>query len=193
MKRILIMSMVVVAALGTIAVAQQKSLAAMMEVYVFPEQGQDASQQSMEESTCYNWATQQTGTDPFDLQKEAEQIQKEGEQAQAQADASKQQAQGAGAGSGAQGAVGGAAAGALVGAIAGDAGKGAAIGATAGLIGGRRRGQQKQQQATAQAEAQGDKAEQQTQQAKAATADQIENFKKAFSVCLEAKDYMVKY
>lgn len=26
-----------------------------------------------------------------------------------------------------------------------------------------------------------------------ATATQVENFKKAFSVCLEAKDYMVKY
>jgi hypothetical protein len=193
MKRTIIMSLIAVTALGAVAVAQQKSLAAMMDVYVFPEQGQDASQQSMEESSCYNWATQQTGTDPFDLQKQAEQIQQEGEQAQAQADASKQQAQGAGAGAGAQGAVGGAAAGALVGAIAGDAGKGAAIGATAGLIGGRRRGKQAQQQATAQAETQGDKAAEQTEQAAAATGDQIENFKKAFSVCLEAKDYMVKY
>ena len=193
MKRIIVISLVLVTALGTVAIAQQKSLAAMMEVYVFPEQGQDASQQSMEESSCYNWATQQTGTDPFDLQKQAEQIQQEGEQAQAQADASKQQAQGAGAGAGAQGAVGGAAAGALVGAIAGDAGKGAAIGATVGVIGGRRRGKQAQAQATSQAEAQGDQAAQQTEQAAAATADQIENFKKAFSVCLEAKDYMVKY
>ena len=26
-----------------------------------------------------------------------------------------------------------------------------------------------------------------------ATAEQLENFKKAFSVCLEAKDYLVKY
>ena len=35
--------------------------------------------------------------------------------------------------------------------------------------------------------------EQQSQQAQKATAEQIENFKKAFSVCLEAKDYMVKF
>ena len=35
--------------------------------------------------------------------------------------------------------------------------------------------------------------EQQNQQAQQATAEQIENFKKAFSVCLEAKKYMVKY
>jgi uncharacterized protein (DUF3084 family) len=33
----------------------------------------------------------------------------------------------------------------------------------------------------------------QSQQAQQATAGQIENFKKAFSVCLEAKKYMVKY
>jgi hypothetical protein len=35
--------------------------------------------------------------------------------------------------------------------------------------------------------------EQQNQQAQQATAEQIENFKKAFSVCLEAKNYMVRY
>ena len=29
--------------------------------------------------------------------------------------------------------------------------------------------------------------------AKQATESQIQNFKKAFSVCLEAKDYMVKF
>ena len=36
-------------------------------------------------------------------------------------------------------------------------------------------------------------AEQQAQQAKAATEEQLTNFKKAFSVCLEAKKYMVKF
>ena len=35
--------------------------------------------------------------------------------------------------------------------------------------------------------------EQQNQQAQQATAEQIENFKKAFSVCLEAKKHMVEY
>ncbi len=43
-----------------------------------------------------------------------------------------------------------------------------------------------QQQQVAQAEQQGEAKQQ-------ATAGQIENFKKAFSVCLEAKDYLVKY
>jgi hypothetical protein len=36
-------------------------------------------------------------------------------------------------------------------------------------------------------------AAQQSQQAKQASADQISNFNKAFSVCLEAKEYMVRY
>ena len=45
-------------------------------------------------------------------------------------------------------------------------------------------------QAQAQAQQQAaDQAEQRTE----ATAEELENFKKAFSVCLEAQDYMVKY
>ncbi len=36
-------------------------------------------------------------------------------------------------------------------------------------------------------------AQAQGQQAQQATAEQLENFKKAFDVCLEAKKYMVKY
>jgi hypothetical protein len=45
---------------------------------------------------------------------------------------------------------------------------------------------QSEQQAQQQAQQQG-AAQQQ------ATAEQVGNFKKAFSVCLEAKEYMVKY
>jgi hypothetical protein len=35
--------------------------------------------------------------------------------------------------------------------------------------------------------------EQQSEQAQQATAQQMENFKKAFSVCLEGKKYLVKF
>ena len=45
----------------------QKTLAATMNVYVFPTQGQAAEQQSKDEMECYNWAVQNTGTDPFQL------------------------------------------------------------------------------------------------------------------------------
>jgi hypothetical protein len=157
-----------------------KTLAASMSVYVFPTTGQDATQQSKDEAECYTWAVQNTGSDPFSLQKQAQQQQQKTEQ-------QKKQAQEAGAGAGAAGAVKGAAAGALIGEIANDdAGQGAAYGAAAGVVAGRRRAKEAKKEATEQAEKQG-------QQAQQATAQQMDNFKKAFSVCLEAKKYMVKY
>ena len=58
----------------------------------------------------------------------------------------------------------------------GDSSQGAAYGAAAGAVAARRRSRAASQQAQQQA-----------------TAEQVGNFKKAFSVCLEAKDYMVKY
>lgn len=158
----------------------QKSLASTLDVYVFPTAGQTAEQQSTDEATCYNWAVQNTGTDPFNLQKKSQQDQQ-------QAAAAQQQIAGAGKGVGAAGAVGGAAAGALIGEIASDdAGRGAAWGAAAGLIMARRRARHAKAEASAEVQ-------QQDQQAQQATAEQIGNFKKAFSVCLEAKKYMVKY
>ena len=109
-----------------------KTLAATMNVYVFPQQGQDATQQGKDEAECYQWAVQNVGTDPFELGKQAEQQRQQTEQA-------KQDAEQVGRGAGAQGAVRGAAAGALIGEIANDdAGKGAAYGAAAGMIRGRR-------------------------------------------------------
>ena len=160
--------------------AKPKTLAATVGVYVFPAAGQSPERQSIDEAECYPWAVGNTGVDPFEAQKAAQQ------QAQ-QAEAARQQAAGAGRGRGARGAVAGAAAGALIGEIAdNDAGKGAAIGATAGLIAGRRRGRA----ASAQAQQQVD---QQAQQAQQATAEQVEGFKKAFSACLEAKRYVVKF
>jgi len=179
MKRMLWISILVGLATGPAlsqAPSGQKTLAATMNVYVFPTQGQTAEQQSQDEAACYQWAVQNTGSDPFDLAKQSQTQAQQTEQA-------KQQAAQTGKGAGARGAVGGAAAGALIGEIVSDdPGKGAAYGAAAGVIAGRRRGRAAQQQAVASAEKQG-------QQAQAATAEQLGNFKKAFSVCLEAKDY----
>ena len=183
-SRIILVIGLIIAVAGT-AVAQtqpttQKSLAATLETYVFPTEGQTPEQQATDEAACYNWAVENTGTDPFALQKQAQQTEQQSQQAQQQIAASGQ-------GAGARGALGGAAAGALIGEIASDdAGKGAAYGAAAGLIAGRRRGRQAQQQAEQQVQ-------QQSQQAQQATQGQVDNFKKAFSVCLEAKKYMVKF
>ena len=157
-----------------------KTLASTLEVFVFPTEGQASDQQSKDEAECYSWATSNTGSDPFELQKQGEQ------QAQ-QTEQQMQQAQQATQGAGAKGAVKGAAAGALIGEIANDdAGEGAAYGAAAGMVAGRRRSRAASQQAQQQAQAQGAASQQ-------ATEEQVGNFKKAFSVCLEAKDYMVKF
>ena len=162
------------------AMAQSKTLASTLEVFVFPAEGQAADQQNKDEAECYNWAVNNTGSDPFDLNKQSAQ------QAQ-QTERAKKEAARTGEGAGAGGAIGGAAMGALIGEIANDdASKGAAYGAAAGLIAGRRRGRAASAQAQQQAEQQGQARQQ-------ATAEQIDNFKKAFSVCLEAKEYMVKY
>ena len=158
----------------------QKSLAATLEVFVFPTTGQDASQQSQDEAACYTWATQNTGTDPFNLASKAQQD-------AAQAEAAKQQAAQSSKGAGVKGAVGGAAVGALIGEIADDdPGKGAAYGAAVGAVSSRRRARRSSAQTQQQIE-------QQSQQTQQLTAQQIDNFKKAFSVCLEAKSYMVKF
>jgi hypothetical protein len=182
MKKILALVFLVLFAVASVTpvTAQQKTLASTLSVYVFPKTGQDAQQQSVDEAACYDWATGNTGIDPFDLAAQSKANKQQAEQ-------DKAAAQKAGKGAGAKGAVGGAAAGALIGEIASDdAGKGAAIGAAAGLLAGRRHKKKAQKQATGQVE-------QEYQHKKEMSAQQLDGFRKAFSVCLEAKDYMVKY
>jgi hypothetical protein len=157
-----------------------KTLASSLDVFVFPADGQDSSAQSKDEVECYQWAATNVGSDPFDMSKQQE---SDEQLSEAQMAAAQQTGQG----SGARTAVRGAAAGALIGEVTGgDAGDSAKIGAAAGLVAGRRRGRAANQQAVAQAES--------SQESRVeATSGEIENFKSAFSVCLEAKDYMVKY
>lgn len=157
-----------------------KTLAATLSVYVFPAAGQAADQQSKDEAECYQWGVQNTGTDPFAAQKQVEAAQQQAAQQQQQVQQSTQ-------GAGAKGAVKGAAAGALIGEVASnDAGEGAAYGAAAGAVVARRGAKRAQ----AQAQQQG---QQQVQQAQALSKEQTDAFRKAFSVCLEAKKYLVKY
>ena len=95
-------------ALAPAAWAQQKTLASTMDVYVFPTKGQDASQQSQDEAECYNWAVGNTGSDPFDLAKQAQSDQAKYEQQKAQAEQTSKGRTG-------KSALGGAAGGALIG------------------------------------------------------------------------------
>lgn len=141
------------------------NIAKGLGLYVFPSNNQDQQTQDADELACYKWAREQTGIDPINPPEvQAEQV-----------DTSPD-------GSAVVGAARGAAAGAAIGAIAGDAGKGAAIGATAGAMAGRR------------ARKVGDQMEQQqsTEAAAAKEKELMDNFKKAFSACLEGKGYTVK-
>ena len=167
-------------AAGAQAPPSGKTLAATINVYVFPNNGQDASQQSKDEGECYNWAVTNTGSDPFELQKQASAAQ---QQTQQQVQAAQRGTQGAGA----RGALGGAAAGALIGEIADeDRSEAAAWGAALGAVSARRHSRSRSEQAASAAASSGAATQQ-------ATAEQMDNFKKAFSVCLESKKYMVKY
>ncbi|HET6515995.1 MAG TPA: glycine zipper domain-containing protein [Thermodesulfovibrionales bacterium] len=139
-----------------------QSLSSSLGVVAYPSKGQSAQQQSKDEGECFAWAKQQTGIDPMATTSAS----------------TKQEGPAVGGGERARGAARGAAGGALIGAAAGDAGKGAAIGAVAGtMVGGR---QARQNKATK---------EQQAEQAKAGA---LQQFNKAFGVCMEGRGYAVK-
>ena len=181
MKRLIAISLLLAVPFSS-GLAQEtgKTLAATLEVFVFPTEGQVADQQSKDEAECYSFASTNTGSDPFQLQKDNEAAAAQAEQQVAQTQAATQ-------GAGAKGAVKGAAAGALIGEVSGgDAGDSALMGAAAVGIASRRRSRSANQQAEKQAQ-------QQTAASNQATEEQVGNFKKAFSVCLEAMDYMVKF
>jgi len=165
------------------AMAQSTSLSATMNVHVFPSQGQDEVQQSMDEAECYNWSADRTGTDPFELSRQADEQMAASEQAMAQA-------QSAGQGSTGRAAAGGAVAGGLIGGVFGSGKnsgwKGAAAGAATGAVVGNSRKRRAQADATEQVAAE-------SAQTQAATQAQMDDFKTAFTTCLEAKDYIAKF
>jgi hypothetical protein len=105
---------------------------------IFPSEGQSAEQQMKDQLECYQWATQQTGWDPY---KAYDQLVQQGYAAKQSAD----QAQGGLV----RGAAGGALMGLAIGAIAGDKGRGAAIGATFGGLTGGMRSQRAREEAQA--------------------------------------------
>lgn len=145
--------------------ANQQSLSSSLGLHAFAAKDQTPQQRQIDEAACYAWAKQDTGFDPIAAGSKAA------------ASAYSAPPQGSGVGAAAAGAGGGAA----IGAIAGDAGKGAAIGAAAGGMRGRMAQRRAQAQAQQQAQAQS-----QTQKAG------LENFKRAFSACMEGKGYSVR-
>jgi hypothetical protein len=164
------------------------SAAEKVGVYVFPAKNQSHDQQLIDESECYDLAQQQSGVDPG-MAAPKPPSSAEIQAAQAQGASSAPQAKGGRA----RGAARGAAGGAMVGAIAGDAGTGAAVGGTMGTMRGgmqqRKTNAASKEQSASQAGAQ---VQQQYEQQKAAYNQQIGNYKRAFSACLDARGYSVK-
>ena len=154
-------------ALGALVVGIASAALAQTPIY-YPSKGQTTEQQGKDVGECQTWAKQNTGIDPA---------------AVSSAPPPSSSAQG---GQRVRGAARGAAGGAAIGAIAGDAGKGAAIGAGVGAIGNRARATRRATEASQQAAAQ-------SQAAAKSSAAQMNDFKKAFSACLEAKKYTVRY
>ena len=143
---------------------------AQSDVFLYPEKGQSAEQQQTDKMECASWANQQTGFNPTTPAPTPDQF------------ASGQPVTQGGA---VKGAARGAAVGAVGGAIAGDAGKGAAVGAGAGAAGGaiRRRGAKKEAEQSS---------EQAYQAALAEYNQQRATYKRAWTACLEGRDYTVK-
>lgn len=167
---------------AAVASAQSNTLASTIGVFVFPGNGQVPAEQSRDEAGCFEWAVDQTGSDPFQLARQSA-------SQEATAERAAQQAQTAGQGSAARSAAAGAVTGAIVGNVFGSSSRsrrniraaGAAIGAAQGAA--------NRQQAQAQAAASANRAA----GAVEATEAQIEGFRKAFSACMEANDYVARY
>ncbi|MDZ7613412.1 MAG: glycine zipper domain-containing protein [Flavobacteriaceae bacterium] len=145
--------------------AQSSSISKSLGLYAFPAKNQDANTQGVDETACFNWAKEQTGYDPMNPTKVAA----------APVDTAPD-------GTAVKGAAKGAAVGTAIGAIAGGTGQGAAIGAVAGAAGGRK------------AKKEGD-AKQQQQNTAAASQQQtqlLEQYKNAYTACMEGKGYTIK-
>jgi outer membrane lipoprotein SlyB len=150
-----------------LALAAGSALA--QEPIIYPKKKQSPQQMEKDKYDCYQWAKKETGFDPMGpVTASTPPPVKETTKASA-----------------GRGAVGGGLVGVGVGALMSAPGKGAAIGAASGaLIGGVRRKKHEDQQ---------DQKEQQWAQQEAADQQQKRNYyNRAFSACMEARDYTIK-
>jgi hypothetical protein len=150
---------------GHAAVAQ--SVSSSLGLVVYPTNNQAASQVAKDEGECHAWARENTGIDP----------------ANPMAGVQVQQAPPPGGPPAGGGAVRGAARGAIIGEIADeDTSDFAAAGAVIGAARGARQRQAQQAQAQQQSQA----------QTQAIAQERMGTFTRAFSACMEARNYTVK-
>jgi hypothetical protein len=161
----------------TPAPASGKDLASSAGLMVYPSQGQSAAQQAQDEAQCFSWARDQSGYDPMNPPPPPR-------APLPSTDHSDEVARGA-----VGGAAVGAAGGALIGAIAGNAGKGAGIGAAAGLLTGGIRAHDREERDEESSKAQ---AQARLDEQHAALQELTHKFRRAMSVCLEARGYATK-
>jgi outer membrane lipoprotein SlyB len=137
---------------------------------IFPAKDQSSEQQLKDQLAAYNWATQQTGWDPY---KAYDKLVEQGYVSQQKADQAK--------GGAVRGAARGALVGMAIGSLSGEAGKGASAGAIAGgAVGGiRSRGAQKEAGAS-------------QQQAVDAFKRQFAEWDKNYVAAMQGKGYTVK-
>lgn len=152
-----------------LALSYSGPASAQNELIIYPNKGQSQDQQDQDKFQCYTWAKEQSGFDPMAPPTTST--------PPPQAKAKK--------GGVVKGAVGGALLGVAVGAIAGNAGKGAAIGAVSGgVVGGVRRNDQVNKEKQAE--------QQWAQKESAQYAQGRSGYNRAFSACMEGRDYTVK-
>jgi hypothetical protein len=170
-RGVVVLALMAAVAVPAVVLAGPPSLSANPGKHViFPAKGQAPEQQKQDEAAAYDWASQQTGWDPY---KEYDKLVQKGYAASEKSDAAK--------GGAVKGAAGGAILGVVIGAIAGDAGKGAAIGAAAGGLTGGFRSHRTKKQATGEADA-----------AMAAYNQQFALWDRNFMAAMEGKGYTVK-
>ena len=153
-----------VAALLTTGLAHGQTVA---DVFVFPNSGQDQDQQDLDTVQCQRWARENTGFDPS-------------QRPTASSAPPPDESSSVGGGA-ARGAVLGAAAGAIIGGSSSDVGRGAAAG---GVLGGARSNRRNRENDSRQ--------EQWEQQQMAEYNRNRSNWNRAFSACMEGRDYTVR-
>ena len=157
--------------------------------FAYPTAGQSTEQQQKDQVQCRQWAVDQTGVDPRQLQPPSPPAN--------YYSSSSGSSQGFGSGEVGQGGVvadgaRGAATGALLGAIAGDAGKGAAYGALGGAVfGGVKRTNRKNEEARWQQQQQ-QQMQQQYQWQQQQYQQAMSGFQRAYGACMSSRNYRVQ-
>ena len=144
-------------------------IALAQEMFVYPQNGQDAEQQKMDEFQCYNWAKDQSGFDPMAPPTASRPPPQKGKKK----------------GGAGRGALGGAALGAGIGVLRGDTAKWATRGAATGaLVGGVRSSNQRKSEAASQQNWE----QEQVGQYTAAR----NGYNRAYAACLTGRGYSVQ-